>query len=193
MNAVADVVAGKSESWIHKNGVTILRTENNRFGIVVPNQRTPRVLCVEVDYLGRCYKRDLFNCIMPYRDQLDVNLDECMIRVKEGETVLAELGAQPQGHLYQPWMVVQGEQGHVTENYISVPPALHLTDSAGQRWTFGFITAEKEQSPQGEFAFEVLRDGIGMGEIASRLELRNGVVRVFTRHGWKRWLGREWS
>lgn len=186
------------EAMAARNGVVIVRTDNNCFGVAVMDRSDPRpdlrVLYVEVDHRGRRIKKDCFTAATPYRDSFsDVDLCECMIRVKEGDTVLCELGEQPQGAQYQPWMVQQGEQGHITENYISVPPALHLTDTAGVRWTFGFQTAPEQQSPRGEFAFNVLRDGVDTGLIASRLELRNGLVRAFTRHGWKRWLGREWS
>lgn len=179
------------DRWTHKNGVVIIITSNNCFGVTVPGQQVSRVLSVEVDYQGRAHKQDFFDAISPYRDALDVNLAECMIRVKEGDRVLAELGEQPQGHLYQPWMVQQGEQAHVTESSVSVPPALHITDERGDRWTLGFVTARKEQAPDGEFAFEVLRNGLGMGEIASRIERRNGKTRIFTRHGWKVFNGRE--
>lgn len=181
------------ERWTHSNGVVIVMTDNNCFGIAAPEQRTPRVLSVEVDYRGKMMKQDFFNALNPYRDSLDVDLRECMIRVKEGAVVLAELGTQPQGAQYQPWMVWQGDQQHVTENYVSIPPALRIVDQVGALWTLGFVTAHASQSPQGEFAFNVIRDGFDVGEIASRIECRNGQVRIFTRHGWKRWLGREWS
>ena len=187
------------EAMAASNGILIIRTGGNCFGVTLlplldlECRKKPRILKVEVDHLGLWYKEDFFDAREPYRDSLSVDLCECVIRVKEGDTVLCELGEPPQGAQYQPWMRVQGEQQHITENYISVPPALHLTDAGGARWTFGFLTASVGESPRGEFAFNVLKDGVDTGLIASRLELRNGLVRAFTRHGWKRWLGREWS
>jgi len=81
-----------------------------------------------------------------------------------------------------PYMVRPGEQQHITESYVSVPPALTITDETGAIWTLGFRFGE---APRGEFAFNVLRNGIEIGEIASRIERRNGRIRIFTRHGWK--------
>lgn len=177
------------------NGVVLVfgDGENLCFGIAVSEQRTSRLLRVEVDHLGRLMKSDFFNCLNPYRDALSLPWEECMVRVYEGERLLVQLGHQPQGHLYQPWMVWQGEQAFVTENYVSIPPALRIVDATGALWTLGFERAPKELSPEGEYAFEVLRDGLPMGAIASRIECRNGNMRVFTKDGFKRWLGREWS
>lgn len=124
---------------------------------------------------------------MPWRDYYGRNVDHLTlgIRVKDGDKVLAEL---PTDDLL-PFMKLRKEQVHVTENYVSVPPALTITDEVGAVWTLGFTTAPPEQSPHGEFAFNVLRDGADVGEIASRIERRSGKIRVFTRHGWKQWTG----
>lgn len=89
--------------------------------------------------------------------------------------------------IFHPYMVLQGEQQHVTESYVSVPPALTITDERGDVWTIGFQTANPLQSPQGEFAFDVLLNGRDTHEIASRIEKRNGKVRIFTAKGWKTW------
>lgn len=88
----------------------------------------------------------------------------------------------------------QGEQKHITESYVSVPPALTITDEAGSVWTLGMQTAPRGKSPDGEFAFDVLRitrDGriINTGEVASRIERRSGRIRIFTAEGWKRFTG----
>ena len=88
-----------------------------------------------------------------------------------------------------PWMRLQGEQSHITESYVSVPPALTITDERGDVWTLGMNSAPKGATPDGEFAFDVLRNGAGTGEVASRIERRNGKVRIFTRDGWKSWNG----
>jgi hypothetical protein len=88
-----------------------------------------------------------------------------------------------------PFMKLQGEQTHITESYVSVPPALTITDERGAVWTLGMQTAPRDRSPDGEFAFDVLRNGVFTGEVASRIERRAGVVRIFGRDGWKRWGG----
>ena len=88
-----------------------------------------------------------------------------------------------------PWMRLQGEQRHITESYVSVPPALTITDERGAVWTLGFTTAPTWQAPSGEFAFNVLRNGMETGESASRIERRNNRIGIFTRQGWKHWTG----
>jgi len=87
-----------------------------------------------------------------------------------------------------PFMVQQGPQQHITEAYVSVPPALTITDEEGAVWTLGFTNAR--DAPRGEFAFDVLRNGLPVGEFASRIERRDGRVRIFTPSGYKRWNGR---
>lgn len=88
-----------------------------------------------------------------------------------------------------PWMKLQGEQKFVTESYISVPPALTILDEQGAIWTLGFDIGPKDRTPAGEFAFNVLRNGVETGAIASRIEMRGNRIGVFTRDGWKRWSG----
>lgn len=88
-----------------------------------------------------------------------------------------------------PWMQLQGEQGHSTESYVSSPPALTIIDSAGDLFCLGFNTAPKGNAPNGEFAFNVLVNGLETGEVASRIEMRNGRVKIFSRDGWKIWNG----
>lgn len=91
--------------------------------------------------------------------------------------------------VFLPYMKLQGEQQHITEQYVSVPPALTILDESGAIWTLGFNIAPRGKSPDGEFAFNVLRNGAEAGAIASRIERRNGRIRVFTAEGWKRWTG----
>ncbi len=148
-------------------------------------------LLIEIDYEGRPWKRDWINPLGgPWRDSFPgVDMLRCVVRVKVGEAVLAELGLPTNEPEILPFMVLQGEQQHITEAYVSVPPALTITDEVGAVWTVGFKAAEPDESPRGEFAFEVLRDGVGMNEIASRIERRNGKVRVLTKTGWKVWGG----
>ena len=84
------------------------------------------------------------------------------------------------------YMRLQGAQTHLTEAYVSVPPALIIVDERGSVWTIGF---DMRLGPRGEYEFDVLRDGAKTGEYASRIERRGGKVRIFTRDGWKRWTG----
>lgn len=88
-----------------------------------------------------------------------------------------------------PFAKPRTEQVHVTESYVSVPPALIITDERNDVWTLGFMTAPRAMSPDGEYAFDVLRNGKWCGEVASRIERRSGRVRIFTVDGWKTWNG----
>jgi hypothetical protein len=88
-----------------------------------------------------------------------------------------------------PFMLPRGEQAYMTEHYVAVPPALTITDERNQVWTIGFQMAPSGKSPDGEFAFNVLRNGMETGTIASRIERRNGRIRAFTREGWRHWNG----
>ena len=90
-----------------------------------------------------------------------------------------------------PYMLQPKEQTHVTESYVSSPPALTIFDETGAVWTLGNMTAPRGRSPNGEYAFNVLRNGIETGEIASRIERRNKRIRIFTETGWKNWSGRS--
>jgi hypothetical protein len=87
------------------------------------------------------------------------------------------------------FMTRQGEQMHITEAYVSSPPALVLTDPIGDVWCIGFNQAPHGRVPSGEFAYNVLRNGLETGEFASRIEMRNRRIRIFTADGWKRWTG----
>lgn len=80
-----------------------------------------------------------------------------------------------------------GEPTFETENYVSSPPALWIVEADNSCWTLGFAAGN---APRGEFAFNVLRDGVNTGEFASRIERRNGRIRCFTKDGWKVWNGR---
>lgn len=91
--------------------------------------------------------------------------------------------------ILHPYMFLQGEQQHITESYVAVPPALTITDQYGTVWTLGFQTAPRGKSPDGEYAFNVLRNGVDVGEIASRIEMRNNRIKIFTADGWKRFNG----
>jgi hypothetical protein len=181
------------ENAVQQNGVMIVRTPK---GIAVGTYEQiavdqPLELEVSCSGSGGKFVKKHFlnpNKDLPYRDYFGDKIDHLSlgIKVKVGQRLLAELPA-PDGVL--PFMRLVGEQVHITENYVSVPPALTITDEVGAIWTLGFTVAQERDSPDGEYAFNVLRDGIDTGEIASRIERRNSKIRIFTRHGWKRWTG----
>lgn len=117
----------------------------------------------------------------------DINPAECGIRILDTTGfVLASMEVEIDRF---PFMRPNGEQKHITENYVAVPPALTITDELGAIWTLGMITAPEHKAPAGEFAFAVLRNGIDTGEVASRIERRNGRIKIFTCKGWKSWTG----
>ena len=117
----------------------------------------------------------------------NVDMRQCGVRVCfPTGIVIAELDVAVDEH---PYRTPRAEQVHITDNYVSVPPALTITDEANSVWTLGLLAAPKHKCPEGEFAFAVLRNGFDTGEIASRIERRNGKVRIFTVEGWKKWTG----
>ena len=86
-----------------------------------------------------------------------------------------------------PHMIPQKRQLYETESYVSVPPALIVTDEKNDVWTLGFNTSESG----GEFCFDVLRNGMPVGELANRIERRGKRVRIYGPEGWKAWNGRH--
>lgn len=90
------------------------------------------------------------------------------------------------------YMLQQTEPVHVTEDYVSSPPALWIHDETGATWTLG-MRMHLMREGFGEYCYMVLRNAKPTGEIASRIERRNGKIRVFTDTGWKRWLGRSFG
>jgi hypothetical protein len=180
---------------VFANGLTIVRTPTGIGVLFNPASQVEfergraRFFLIEVWYEGKLLKSDYVPGDWPWRDYYSgIDMLRCVVKVFENGVQLAELGL-PDEQYPLPFMVAQGPQQHVTESYVSVPPALTITDNRGDVWTFGFLRAEPEQSPQGEFAFDVLCNGKPTGEIASRIERRGGKVRVFTRHGWRVWNG----
>lgn len=93
---------------------------------------------------------------------------------------------------FESYMAPQGPQRHITEEYVSSPPALIIVDEAGIIWTLAMQLGKELGGidPQGEFCFEVLANGHKTGEFASRIERRSGRIRIFTHKGWRRWTGR---
>lgn len=85
------------------------------------------------------------------------------------------------------YMLPQREQTHITENYVSSPPALVVVDESNTVWTLGM---EARTGPRGEYAFAIQKNGVPVGEWGSRIERRGGKIRIFTVDGWKRWTGK---
>jgi hypothetical protein len=165
------------------NGVAIVRTPTG-VGVEASARLGGGPVRVEVRHGGRVVCEDVIRRGELYRNYLQgLDMLACAVRVYDGETLLAELPAPGEP---LPFMVLQGEQRHITESSVSVPPALTITDPRGDVWTLGFERAPEGLSPEGEFAFAVLRNGKCVGETASRIEMRGGRVRILTHTGWKR-------
>ncbi len=88
----------------------------------------------------------------------------------------------------------------ITDNYVSSPPAAWVVDSAGTVFELGTLRyvdprasfhQKYSTDPRGEFAFNVLVNSVDSGEFASRIERRNGRVRIFTAERWKNWTGKS--
>lgn len=86
------------------------------------------------------------------------------------------------------YMLPPKEQVHITENYVSSPPALIVVDETNTVFTLGFVEC---QGPRGEFGYPVLINGMPSGEVASRIERRNNKIRIFTNVGFKTWNGKS--
>jgi hypothetical protein len=96
-------------------------------------------------------------------------------------------------------LVTAGAQ-FITDSYVSSPPAAWIVDSTGAVFELGqkryvdpvgTFRDKYSTDPRGEFAFNVLVNNIDTGEFASRIERRNGRVRIFTANRWKVWNGRS--
>jgi len=101
-----------------------------------------------------------------------------------------------------PFFTLQGPQGFITEEYVSSPPAVAIVDQRGDVFTLGFTMGvagssfqqryeTKHEAPKGEFAFNVLRNGMNVGEFASRIERLQGRIKILTASGWKVWNGQS--
>lgn len=72
---------------------------------------------------------------------------------------------------------------NTTESYVSIPPALIIMLSNNQCFTAG-----NEYVQRGSvFEWNVLCNDVDTGEMASRIEYRGGVVRIFGVDGWRSW------
>ena len=70
-----------------------------------------------------------------------------------------------------------------TESYVSVPPALIITDSNGATWTIGNDWVTKGWV----YYWSVLRNDFPVGEYAERIEYLKGKVYITTPTGRKVW------
>jgi hypothetical protein len=89
------------------------------------------------------------------------------------------------------YMLKPQEQLFITESYVSTPPALWIHDEWGDVWTLGTEYQQQRDAPNGEFSFNILRNGQQTGLFASRIERRNKKVRAWTRQGWRTWSGSQ--
>lgn len=179
----------KENRFTESFGVRV-RVDRHGFHITTEPRGADRLLVAEIYRGGVLLDRYTFPAWLGLKTGiLGVNPAECGVRVLDmlGDVVaILDVEEDP-----FPFMRPPAEQQHITENYVSVPPALTITDETGAVWTLGMTIAPEHKSPDGEFAFPVVRNGIDMGEIASRIERRGGKVKIFTCEGWKVFTGRS--
>ncbi len=84
-----------------------------------------------------------------------------------------------------PYMLKGYRTEFVSEAYVSSPPAAFIVDEYENIFTLGLEYQRLQDSPNGEYSFDILRNGYPTGEYGSRIERRNNKVRIFTRKGWK--------
>ncbi len=78
---------------------------------------------------------------------------------------------------------------YISEAYVSTPPAAFIIDEYENIFTLGLNYQRPQDSPNGEYSFNILKNGYPTGEYGSRIERRNNKVRIFTRKGWKYYNG----
>lgn len=79
------------------------------------------------------------------------------------------------------------ERENRSERDVEIPPAFLITDADGGMWSFGTEYATRN----GQFEFNVLRNDMDVGETASRIVYRGGVVTIYGSEGRRRWSGRS--
>jgi hypothetical protein len=76
-----------------------------------------------------------------------------------------------------------------SEAYVSVPPALVITDNRGNTWSLGFEYTQP--SGRAHYEFNVLKNDVDTGETAERIDYyRGGRVMIYGSYGRKIWNGR---
>lgn len=84
---------------------------------------------------------------------------------------------------------INGEQFYReddTEAYVEIPPAFIITESNGAAWTLGTQFAQHGA----DFEFNVMRNDVDTGEMASKIVYQRGKVRIFGQGKWKVWTGK---
>lgn len=89
-----------------------------------------------------------------------------------------------------PFMRRAPQEKRESESYVTVPPALWITDRAGNTWTLGFQRPARDPHNTGEFEHDIVKNGLVIGEWACRLEYRAGILRAFGHQGWRTWNGK---
>lgn len=74
-----------------------------------------------------------------------------------------------------------------SECYVTIPPALVITDSTGAMWTLGLEYQQKGW----RYFYNVLRNSVHTGEYAEKVEYHQRRVRIWTQDGWKTWTERK--
>lgn len=79
------------------------------------------------------------------------------------------------------------ERENRSERDVEIPPAFLITDADGGMWSFGPEYVIRD----GQFEFNVLRNDVDVGEMASRIVYRQGVVTIYGKDGRRRWTGKS--
>lgn len=74
-----------------------------------------------------------------------------------------------------------------SERDVEIPPAFMITDETGGMWSLG----NEYELHNSQLEFNVIRNDVDTGEMASKIVYRGGVVTLFGRAGMRRWSGRS--
>ncbi len=88
------------------------------------------------------------------------------------------------------FMRPQGPSMPITEAYVSIPPALWIRDNENALWTLGFDYDERAWRT-GKYEYDVVRNGVNVGEFARIIEFRKGKVKIWGADGWRIWNGKQ--
>ena len=73
-----------------------------------------------------------------------------------------------------------------SERDVEIPPAFVITDERGGMWSLG----TEYVNHGGQLEFNVIRNDVDMGEMASKIVYRGGIVTIYGSAGRRRWNGR---
>jgi hypothetical protein len=82
------------------------------------------------------------------------------------------------------------ERENRSENYVEIPPALLITDECGGMWTLGTEYVLHPGPNGGQYEWNVLRNDVDIGEMASRIVYHGRRVTIYGRDGRRVWNGR---